>query len=145
MPEHILIPTDGSELSKKAIQHGVALAKTLAARVTGVTVSTPFHVFAIEPGMVTDTPETYAKHSADAAMKYLDTVKEAAAAAGVGCDVKRIEHEHPYEAIVDVAKQEGCDMIVMASHGRHGVSAIVLGSETVKVLTHSTIPVLVYR
>jgi nucleotide-binding universal stress UspA family protein len=145
MPKHILIPTDGSELSKKAMQHGVAMAKTLAARVTGVTVSTPFHVFAVEPGMVTDTPEAYAKHSAAAAAKYLGAVKDAAAAAGVACDVKRIEHEHPYQAIIGAAKQEGCDMIVMASHGRRGVSGIVLGSETQKVLTHSTIPVLVYR
>ena len=63
----------------------------------------------------------------------------------MACDAIRVEHEHPYKAIIDTAKNRGCDAIVMASHGRHGVSAIVLGSETVKVLTHSTIPVLVYR
>ena len=71
-------------------------------------------------------------------------VQEAAAASGVTCEVVHVE-KHPYQAIIDVAKQKGCDLIAMASHGRRGISAIVLGSETVKVLTHSTIPVLVYR
>jgi len=145
MYKNILIPTDGSELSGKAIQHGVALAKALNAKVTAVTVSKPFHVFAIEPGMVTDTPESYAKRAAETAAKHLGAVKGAAAGAAVACDAIRVEHEHPYKAIIDTAKNRGCDAIVMASHGRHGVSAIVLGSETVKVLTHSTIPVLVYR
>ena len=77
--------------------------------------------------------------------KRLARVQEAAAAAGVACEVVHVEHEHPYEAIIDVAKTKGCDLIVMASHGRRGISAMVLGSETLKVLTHSTIPVLVYR
>jgi nucleotide-binding universal stress UspA family protein len=75
----------------------------------------------------------------------LDKVKEAAEAAGVNYDVVHVEHEDPYKAIIDVANAEACDLIMMASHGRRGISAIVLGSETVKVLTHSTIPVLVYR
>jgi nucleotide-binding universal stress UspA family protein len=79
------------------------------------------------------------------AAQRLDKVKEAAEAAGVDCEVVHVEHAHPYNAIIDIAKAKGCDLIVMASHGRRGVSAIVLGSETVKVLTHSTIPVLVYR
>ena len=77
--------------------------------------------------------------------KRLARVQEAAAAAGVACEVVHVEHEHPYEAIIDVAKTKGCDLIVMASHGRRGISAMVLGSETLKVLTHSTIPVLVCR
>ena len=72
-------------------------------------------------------------------------VKDAAVAAGVPCDTVAIENEHPYRSIIDIAKHRGCDLIVMASHGRRGVSAILLGSETVKVLTHSAIPVLVYR
>jgi len=143
MYTHILIPTDGSDISRKAIRHGIALAKAVNAKVTAVTVSTPFHVFSVEPAMVTDTPETYQKHMATLAAKYLGEV--AAAAAGVSCETLHVEHEHPYRAIIDTANQRGCDLIVMASHGRRGVSAIVLGSETVKVLTHSTIPVLVYR
>ncbi len=145
MYTHVLIPTDGSELSKKAVQHGVALAKTIKAQVTVVTVSAPFHVFSVEPAMVTDTPEAYKERIATVAAKYLGEVKDAAATAGVNCETVHVEHEHPYQAIVETAKKRGCDLIVMASHGRRGVSAIVLGSETVKVLTHSAIPVLVCR
>jgi nucleotide-binding universal stress UspA family protein len=79
------------------------------------------------------------------ANKCLDQVKTAALAQDVSCDVMYVEHEHPYRAIIDAANNQHCDLIVMASHGRHGISAILLGSVTVKVLTHSTIPVLVYR
>jgi nucleotide-binding universal stress UspA family protein len=145
MYRHILIPTDGSPLSQNAIAHGAALAMSLNARVTILTVSTPFHTFAVEPEMVTDTPEQYAKHTAKRAAKYLDSAKEAAAAAGVNCDTVHVEHDHPYQAIIDTAARESCDLIVMASHGRRGLSAIMLGSETLKVLTHGAVPVLVVR
>jgi len=145
MYKHILIPTDGSELSKKAVAHGIALAKALNSKVTAVNVSEPFHIFAMEPGMVTDTPGEYKKRIAALTAKYLKTARDAAAAAGVPCDVVQIEHEHPYKTIIDTARKRKCDAIVMASHGRRGVSAIVLGSETVKVLTHSNIPVVVVR
>src|SRR5262249_10255410 len=145
MYKHILIPTDGSELSRKAIEHGIALAKSINAKVTAVTVTAPFHVFAIEPGMVTDTPEQYEKHAADLAVIDLNVAKEAGKTAGISCDTIRVEHEPPYRAIIDAATENSCDLIVMASHGRRGISAIVLGSETVKVLTHSAIPVLVVR
>lgn len=145
MYKHILIPTDGSELSRKAIEYGIALAKEAGAKVTAITVSTPFHVFAAEPAMVTDTAASYADRVTQNSAKYLSVAKDAAAASGVSCDGVHVEHEHPYRAIIDTATGKGCDLIVMASHGRRGVSAIVLGSETVKVLTHSTIPVLVYR
>jgi len=145
MYKHILIPTDGSELSKKAVDQGIGLAKALNAKVTVVTVSEPFHVFAVEPGMVTDTPDEYKKRIAAVAAKYLEAAKNAATTAGVPCDVVQVEHEHPYETIIDTARKRGCDAIVMASHGRRGVSAVVLGSETVKVLTHSNIPVVVVR
>jgi nucleotide-binding universal stress UspA family protein len=145
MYKHILIPTDGSELSQNAIAHGAALAKSINAKVTILTVSTPFHTFAVEPEMVTDTPEQYAKHMANRAAKYLNSAKEAVVAAGVNCDTVHVEHDHPYQAIIDTAAREPCDLIVMASHGRRGVSAIMLGSETVKVLTHGAVPVLVVR
>jgi nucleotide-binding universal stress UspA family protein len=144
MYKHILIPTDGSDLSKDAVQYGISLAKSANAKVTGITVSTPFHVFATDPDMLTDTSESYKKRMTTIATKYLGQVKDAAAAAGVSCDTVHVEHEHPFQAIIDAAKTKGYDLIVMASHGRRGISAIVLGSETVKVLTHS-IPVLVYR
>jgi nucleotide-binding universal stress UspA family protein len=145
MYKHILIPSDGSELSKKAVDHGIRLAKALNAKVTAVTVSEPFHIFAVEPGMVTDTPDEYKKRVAALAAKYLKWAKDDATAADVACDVVQVEHEHPYETIIDTARKRGCDAIVMASHGRRGVSAVVLGSETVKVLTHSNIPVVVVR
>jgi nucleotide-binding universal stress UspA family protein len=132
MHQHILIPTDGSDLSHKAIDYGMALAKSVNAKVTVLTVSIPFYTLAVESGMITDTPEQYGAN-------------EAALAAGVRCDTMHVEHGHPYLAIIDTAARKSCDLIVMASHGRRGISAIVLGSETVKVLTHSTIPVLVFR
>jgi nucleotide-binding universal stress UspA family protein len=133
MFKHILIPTDGSEVTGRAIRSGVTLAKALGAKLTGITVTVPSQIFA-------NTTRTNA-----AAEKYLDQIKDAATAAGVDCSVIQSEHEQPYQAIIDAAKRNGCDLIVMASHGRRGVSALMLGSETVKLLTHSTIPVLVYR
>ena len=145
MHRHILIPTDGSELSQNAIDYGMALAKSVNAKVTVMTVSPPFYTLAVEPGMITDTPEQYGKRMATLAAKYLNVAKEAALAAGVSCDTMHVEHDHPYLAIIETASQKSCDLIVMASHGRRGISAIVLGSEAVKVLTHSTIPVLVFR
>ncbi|MGJ4910919.1 universal stress protein [Bradyrhizobium sp. HKCCYLRH2060] len=145
MHKHILIPTDGSTLSQAAVEYGIALAKSASAKVTILTVSTPFHTFAVEPAMVTDTPAQYAKQVAALATKYLDAAKEVALAAGVGCEAVHVEHDHPYLAIVDMAKARSCDLIVMASHGRRGITAIMLGSETNKVLTHSNVPVLVVR
>ncbi len=145
MYNHILLPTDGSELSKMALQEGVAVAKALGARVTVVTVTPPFHVFTAIPSMVRDTPEQYKKHMAALAGQYLEVAKNIAAAAGVTCDLVHLEHEQPYQAIIDTAQNRGCDVIHMASHGRRGISAILLGSETLKVLTHSAIPVIVCR
>ena len=145
MYQHILIPTDGSELSKTALKEGVALAKALGARVTVVTVTTPFDAFAGRFGMLTDTPEKYNEHMAALAGQYLDQAKKIAAAAGVPCALVQIEHEQPYQAIIKTAQDRGCDVIQMASHGRQGQLGIVLGSETLKVLTHSPIPVIVCR
>jgi nucleotide-binding universal stress UspA family protein len=145
MYKHILIPTDGSDRSGNAVQHGIALAKSEGAKVLGITVTVPFHVFALDSDSLTDTPASYQKRMAAVAGKHLEQIKNVAAAAGVTCDLISLEHEQPYQAIIDTAKKNGCDLIVMASHGRRGLSALVVGSETVKVLTHSTIPVLVYR
>jgi nucleotide-binding universal stress UspA family protein len=143
MYRHILLPTDGSALSEAAIQYGVAVAKSVGAKVTGITVIMPFHVFAIDSDLL--TLESYEPRAKKLARQYLMQVRNAAAQAGVKCETIEVEDEHPYRAIIDTAKNRGCDLIVMASHGRRGVSAVVLGSETVKVLTHSSIPVLVYR
>jgi nucleotide-binding universal stress UspA family protein len=97
------------------------------------------------PWMIEDTAAQYKVRMQEHAEKTLGAVAQAAQAAGVACEMVHVEHEHPYQAIIDTAESKGCDLIVMASHGRHGISAIVLGSETVKVLTHSKIPVLVHR
>jgi nucleotide-binding universal stress UspA family protein len=145
MYNHILIATDGTELAGKAVQHGIALAKRVGARATVLTVSIPFHTFTIDTQMIEDTPAQYEVRVKEHAGKTLLAATRAAQAAGVACETAQVEHEHPYRAIIDTAESKGCDLIVMASHGRHGISAIVLGSETVKVLTHCNIPVLVHR
>jgi nucleotide-binding universal stress UspA family protein len=145
MYTNILIPTDGSELAGKAVQHGIALAKRIGAKVTVLTVLPPFHTFTTDAQMIEDTPAQYKARMQERAEKILGTVAGAAQAAGVACEMVHVEQEHPYRAIIDTAMSKGCDLIVMASHGRHGISAIILGSETVKVLTHSKIPVLVHR
>jgi nucleotide-binding universal stress UspA family protein len=143
MYKHILIATDGSDLSKVAIQSGVALAKALDARVTAMTVTMPFHIYAIDPSMITDTLEQYTKRMVVLAEKYLDVAKNTATASGVMYGLVHVEHEQPYQAIIDTAQKRGCDLIVMASHGRSGIAAVLLGSVTSKVLTHTNIPVLV--
>jgi len=145
MYKNILIATDGSELAEKAVEHGIGLAKSLGAKITPLIVIEPFHVFAVDPEMLTDTPAEYAKRSRRFAEKTLAAVERAATAAGVAHHSLYTEHEHAYAAIIDAATAQGCDLILMASHGRRGISAVVLGSQTVKVLTHSKIPVLVYR
>jgi nucleotide-binding universal stress UspA family protein len=142
---NILIPTDGSELAGKAVQHGIALAERIGAKVTVLTVLPPFHVFTTDPQMIEDTPALYKARMQEHAEKILGAVARTAQAAGVTCEMVQVEHEHPYQAIIDTAASKGCDLTVMASHGRHGISAIILGSETLKVLTHSKIPVLVHR
>jgi nucleotide-binding universal stress UspA family protein len=145
MYKHILISTDGSELSAKAIKEGVALAKAIHVEVTAITVSETFHSFSINPVIVTETPEQYQKDSDARAEKYLGVAANAAKAADVPYEGIDVTHDYPYEAIIAAANERGCDLIVMASHGRKGMCALVLGSETVKVLTHSNIPTLVCR
>ena len=145
MYTNILIPTDGSELAGKAVQHGIALAKRIGASITVLTVLAPFHVLTTDTQMLEDTSTSYQARIQEHAEKTLGAVARAVQAEGVPCEMVQVEHEHPYQAIIDTAESKGCDLIVMASHGRHGISAIVLGSETVKVLTHSKIPVLVHR
>jgi nucleotide-binding universal stress UspA family protein len=145
MYTNILIPTDGSELAWKAVRHGIALAQRIGAKVTALTVSPPFHTFTTDTQMIEDTPAQYQTRVRDHAEKTLGAVADAAQTAGVNCEIVHLEHEHPYRAIIDTADAKACHLIVMASHGRQGISAIVLGSETLKVLTHCKIPVLVHR
>jgi len=145
MYKNILLPTDGSELADKAVKNGIAFAKETNAKITVLTVAAPFHVFTFNTQAVEDTQEEYRKRMQEHITKTLQVVTGAAKAAGVACETVHMEHEHPYQAIIDTAKAKDCDLIMMASHGRRGISAVVLGSETLKVLTHSKIPVLVHR
>jgi nucleotide-binding universal stress UspA family protein len=110
-----------------------------------VTVTEPFHLLSVELSQLEYTPIEYKKHAEAHAEKVVGIVSAAAKSAGVVCDTLHVEHELVYQAIIEAAEAGKCDLIVMASHGRRGVAAVVLGSETVKVLTHSKIPVLVYR
>jgi nucleotide-binding universal stress UspA family protein len=145
MFKHILIPTDGSDLSRKAILYGVQLAKESGAKVTGLTVTEPYQAAGMDAVFVPVDLGDYEEQSRVLSKKAIEHVKMAAQAAGVSCETIREVHDQPYRAIIDAALALGCDLIVMASHGRRGISALLLGSETAKVLTHSTIPVLVYR
>ncbi|HUM09843.1 MAG TPA: universal stress protein [Myxococcaceae bacterium] len=145
MYKHVLIPTDGSELSAKAEAAGLTLAKALDAKATALTVTPPFQFIGTEPMMLTATEPEYEKAQTARSEKLFERVRTTAAAIGVPVETLRSIHPHPFEAIIATAKDRGCDLVFMASHGRRGVAGLILGSETVKVLTHSKVPVLVYR
>ena len=145
MYKHILLATDGSPLSEIAIDHGIKLAKSIDARVTGLHVIEPFHFMSGGAEMMSDTKEQYEKDSLILAQRYLDRISAAAQQAGVICDCVSERSGHPFEAIIAAAEKRNCDLIVMASHGRRGIRGLLLGSETLKVLTHTKIPVLVLR
>ena len=147
MFKNILVPIDGSALSRKAIRRAVQLAREQNARVTG------FHVGpAWSPKVYGDSTLTGytspAQHSEivrKTAMEHFSALKRAAAASRVECKCLYTEGDYPYEKIVKAAQKNRCDLIVMASHGRRGISRLLLGSETSKVLAHSKVPVLVER
>jgi nucleotide-binding universal stress UspA family protein len=145
MFKHILLPTDGSVLSEMAIKKGVEFAREINAKVSGLTVTKPFHVFTADVMELEDTKETYADDTKALADRRLSVIEQAAKQAGVSYDGVRKIGDHPWEEIIKTATERGCDVIFMASHGRCGVTALVIGSETNKVLTHTKIPVLVYR
>ena len=147
MFKHILIPTDGSQLSEQAATAAIRMAKALGSRVTVL------HVVPEPNGGGLDAwthdDKQFAAHLgkvlASRGNEYLETLCDLARGAGVACDCALVHGESAHAEILVEARSRGCDLIVMASHGRRGISAIVLGSETVKVLTHSAIPVLVVR
>ena len=146
MYRHILIPTDGSELAEHGVTNGLSLAKSVGARVTVIIVEEPFNWLSVSETQAQRALEELAKH-ADQIKKHaasvLDRVANAAKQAGVPCETIQVEDAQPYQAITATAADKGCDLIVMASHGRSGLSAVVLGSVTNKVLTHTKTPVLV--
>ena len=143
MYTHILIATDGSSLATRGVEHGVALAKALNAKVTLLTVSERFHTFSLDAEQLEETATSFKEHMAKEASKTLQDAARMAADAGVEASPIHREEDEPYQAIIRTAEGRSCDLIVMASHGRGGVSAMFLGSETLKVLSHSKLPVLV--
>ena len=145
MFKHLLIPTDGSPLSESAALKGLELARTLGARVTALHVSPRFHVITYRTEMLEDSRDEYERDSRLHAERYLDFVAKAAAQAGVACDTVRQVGDDVYRSIIEVATDKSCDAISMASHGRRGVAGVLLGSQTQHVLTHSVIPVVVWR
>ncbi|HEY9239568.1 MAG TPA: universal stress protein [Burkholderiaceae bacterium] len=144
MFKRILVPTDGSDITGKAIDTAIALARSVGAQLHTISVKEPFPYSAISE-MQPTPPQEFFDAQERIATSRVDAVVQACATAGVACESLTVEALHPWEAIIEHAAKRGCDLLVMASHGRSGVTALLLGSETQKVLTHSKIPVLVVR
>jgi nucleotide-binding universal stress UspA family protein len=145
MYAHILIATDGSDLAQRAVEQGLALAKVLGSTVTAVTVTEPWTAAVSGEWAVAFPVEEYEKATAANAEKILDGVQRAAVGLGVICDAVHVKDQYAAEAIVEEAKARGCDLIVMASHGRRGIAKFVLGSQATRVLAHTSVPLLICR
>jgi nucleotide-binding universal stress UspA family protein len=147
MYKHLLVPTDGSELSGKAVSHAIGLARALGARMTAFYASPEYPTPIVAEGIVLEpvSLEDYEARANEEAQAILKPVVQQAEAAGVSCNTEHLIASVPWEAILNIAKKVDADAIVMASHGRRGLSAMLLGSETQRVLTHSTVPVIVVR
>jgi nucleotide-binding universal stress UspA family protein len=145
MFKHLLIPTDGSALSDLTVRNGLKLAKSLGARVTVLASSRPFQVVAAHPVMLSPTREEYEKDVEVRTRASLELARDTARAASVRCDTIHVVSARPHEAIIATAQARDCDVVFMASPGREGVAAILLGSATKKVLSHCKLPVVLWR
>ena len=147
MFKSILIPTDGSALSRKAIKAGVALARTVGARVTGFYSPEQYEILAYGEYFPPDlmSRAEWDKRSKKTAARFLAAVEKEAKAAGVKYSGLSLDSVAPWQAIVDAAKKQKCDLIFMASHGRTGISGLLIGSQAAKVLAHSKVPVMIYK
>lgn len=148
MYKHILIATDGSEPAQKAETMGLTLAKALNAQTTAVTVTAPWDALSMAALVDRGLPNPVGDYDvcvASSANRVLWGVAETAKKIGVACTTVHAKDKYPAEGIIETAKERGCDLIVMAPHGRRGISRMLLGSQTTKVVTLSTIPVLVCR
>lgn len=145
MYKHILLPTDGSQITQNAVTEGIALAKAIGARVTGIHVTAPFHVLALSRLMMADTESEYNADAETISANALSVIEKLARENQLVFKGVHARGERPWEEIIKTAVAEGCDLIMMASHGRTGVAGVLIGSETQKVLTHTRIPVLVTR
>ena len=144
MYQRILVPTDGSDITGKAVQTAIGLARKLGSELFTISVKEPFPYSAISEMQPTPPQEFYDAQERIAASR-VQQVVDAARAADTPCQAHTVEALHPWEAIVEHARTHNCDLIVMASHGRRGMASLLLGSETQKVLTHTSVPVLVVR
>ncbi len=145
MIKHLLIATDGSELADKALVYGLELARALQAQATVVTVTEPWVDLAPAEVSIAFPVEEYEKGAEQRAENILSKASARASAARVSCDVIHVKDQHPAEGIIETARKRGCDLIVMASHGRRGISRMVLGSQANKVVAQSSVPVLIWR
>jgi nucleotide-binding universal stress UspA family protein len=148
MYRNILIATDGSDLAGKAVEHGVKLAREVAAAVTVVTVTEMWSALemATEANRGNPNPmEVFEEMAVKSAREILDAAETAARSAGVRCETLHVRDRPPAEGIIAAANEKGCDLIVMASHGRRGLDRLLLGSQTTEVLAYSKVPVLVVR
>jgi nucleotide-binding universal stress UspA family protein len=145
MYKHILIATDGSDVSDKGVSQGLALAKALGARTTAVFVTEPWTALAPDEVGMGFPIEDYEKSASENAAAVLAKASAAATAAGVPCETVHAKDQFPAEGIIEAAANAGADLIVMASHGRKGLSRLFIGSQTNRVVIHSVIPVLVVR
>ena len=147
MYKNVLVPTDGSNLSAKAVREAVAFAKSLGARVTGFYAAPNYSIQVYGDFVPADfvTPQEFARQTKRTAEQYLGVIENAADAAGVRCKTAHALSDTPWKAIIKAAHDNKCDLIFMASHGRRGLRALVYGSQAQGVLTHSKIPTLVYR
>jgi nucleotide-binding universal stress UspA family protein len=143
--KHILLPTDGTAAAHPAIDACLRFAREIGARVTALHVAPALHIFTYEPGVTESVRQTVLKDRELHSKKYLDDVARRAASAGVPCESLLVTSDFPHEAIIEAARAQQCDLIAMTSHGRGGIRGLLLGSETQKVLTHSAIPVMVWR
>ena len=149
MYKHIMLPFDGSELSSKAEKECIAFAKSIGAKVTAIHVVSHFYLhvrpYVMPKSVLTKIEMEHEQESTEIARKMISELEVRIRAAGIKCDGLTVVGDQPYEEIISNAEKRKCDLIMMASHGRSGLDAILLGSETTKVLTHCSVPVLVVR
>jgi len=147
MFKHLLVPTDGSDISATAVDNAVRFASAIGARITFFYAQPDYPMPIYGEGALIDptTPEQFADSADEEARAILDTARAEAEAHNVSCDTETVVSESPYQAIVSCAERQGCDLIFMASHGRTGIAGLILGSQTKKVLSHTKLPVLIYR
>ncbi|MBP6118921.1 MAG: universal stress protein [Giesbergeria sp.] len=145
MFQHLLVPTDGSALSRGTAQQAVRFAKSIDAKITAFHAMPELRLLANHPGLTPETRNSFVEQARAHADELLAFVKQTAQAEGVACQTVMVSSDHPHEAILRAALDRDCDLIFMASHGRRGIEGLLVGSETQKVMTHSKIPVLVWR